>query len=156
MSHQRSQFESAVFCDFFEQWMVIPKLTTAYYPQTNMTERVNLTIKCMIASYYAQINNTSLNSDLLHTPINYCPINYRNPMDRVLERKIYPPDAPTFDLLNQLKHLQMEVEERITKSNLRQLRNECWFWRVWVRTFPSYMARTSLKNGKDLVVPTMQ
>lgn len=30
---------------------VIPKLTTAYHPQTNMTERVNHTLKCMWKSY---------------------------------------------------------------------------------------------------------
>lgn len=42
---------SEVFRELCEQWTVTPKLTTAYYPQTNMTERVNRTLKNMITSY---------------------------------------------------------------------------------------------------------
>jgi len=32
-------------------WGVIQKLTTAYHPQTNLTERVNRNLKTMIVSY---------------------------------------------------------------------------------------------------------
>ncbi len=31
-------------------WTVTPKLTTVYHPQTNMTERVNRILKCLMAS----------------------------------------------------------------------------------------------------------
>jgi len=51
LSDRGSQFVSSIFQELCAQWKVMPKLTTAYHPQTNMTERVNRTLKCMIASY---------------------------------------------------------------------------------------------------------
>lgn len=51
LSVRGSQFVSSVFKEICDQWSVTPKLTMAYHPQTNMTERVNRTLKSMIASY---------------------------------------------------------------------------------------------------------
>ena len=66
-------------------------------------------------------------------------------MDKILKGKIYPPDAPAYDVVHQLKQLQADVEENIRKSKERQLRNynknrrDVGFkprQRVWVRNFP--------------------
>lgn len=51
VSDRCTQFVSSLLKDLCEQWKITQKLTTAYHPQTNMTERINRTLKCMIASY---------------------------------------------------------------------------------------------------------
>lgn len=65
-SDRGPQFVSSIFQELCNQWTVIPKLTIAYHPQTNMTERVNRTIKSMIASYLDDNHgiNTFQSSDL--------------------------------------------------------------------------------------------
>ena len=45
------QFVSNLFKELCKTWTVTPELTTAYHPQTNLTERVNRNLKCMISSY---------------------------------------------------------------------------------------------------------
>ncbi|RXN12176.1 Transposon Ty3-I Gag-Pol poly [Labeo rohita] len=57
LSDRGTQFVSSVFKEVCEKWKVTPKLTTAYHPQTNMTERVNRTLKNMIASYVDDNHN---------------------------------------------------------------------------------------------------
>jgi len=49
LSDRGAQVVSSVFRELCENWSVTPKLTTAYHPQTNMTERVNRTPKSMMA-----------------------------------------------------------------------------------------------------------
>jgi len=51
VSDQGPQFTSQLLNATCRQWGAIQKLTTAYHPQTNLTERVNRTLKVMIASY---------------------------------------------------------------------------------------------------------
>lgn len=51
LSDRGTQFLSAMFKEICGTWGVTQKLTTAYHPQTNMTERVNRTLKYMIAAY---------------------------------------------------------------------------------------------------------
>lgn len=51
LSDRGTQFVSSVFKEVCEKWSVTPKLTTACHCQTNMTERVNRTLKYMIAAY---------------------------------------------------------------------------------------------------------
>lgn len=51
VSDRGTQFVSAIFIEVCESWNVTPKLTTAYHPQTNMTERVNRTLKSMNAAF---------------------------------------------------------------------------------------------------------
>ncbi len=45
LSNQGSQFVSALFEETCKKWNVFPKRTTTYHPQTNMTERINRTLK---------------------------------------------------------------------------------------------------------------
>lgn len=51
LSDRGPQFVSRIFQELCDTWTVAPKLTTAYHPQTSLTERVNRNLKCMISSY---------------------------------------------------------------------------------------------------------
>lgn len=51
LSDQGSQFVSTLFEETCKQRNVSPKRMTAYHPQTNMTERINHTLKTMISMY---------------------------------------------------------------------------------------------------------
>lgn len=51
VSDRGAQFTLNLIKLVCKQWSVIQKLTTAYHPQTNLTERINRTLKTMIASY---------------------------------------------------------------------------------------------------------
>ncbi len=48
VSDRGPQFTSQLLNETCKQWGVIQKLTTAYHPQTNLTERVNRVPKTMI------------------------------------------------------------------------------------------------------------
>ncbi len=54
VSDRGTQFTSHLLDLLCKQWGVIQKLTTAYHPQTNLTERVNRNLKPMIASYVGE------------------------------------------------------------------------------------------------------
>lgn len=51
VSDRGPQFTAQLLNDACKRWGVIQKLTTAYHPQTNITERTNRTLKAMISSY---------------------------------------------------------------------------------------------------------
>jgi len=51
VSDRGPQFTGQLLSDTCKRWGVVQKLTTAYHPQTNLTERVNRTLKTMIASF---------------------------------------------------------------------------------------------------------
>lgn len=45
------QFTCQILSELCKKWGVIQKLTTSYHPQTNLTERVNRTVKTMMAAF---------------------------------------------------------------------------------------------------------
>lgn len=51
LSDQGSQFVSAVFKATCAIWNLCQKLMSAYHTQTNLFERINRTLKTMLASY---------------------------------------------------------------------------------------------------------
>ena len=51
VSDRGPQFTSQLLAHLCQTWGSVQKLTTSYHPQTNLTERVNRTLKTMIASY---------------------------------------------------------------------------------------------------------
>ncbi|KAL6455309.1 hypothetical protein MHYP_G00362600 [Metynnis hypsauchen] len=51
VSDRGPQFTSHLLHSVCRQWGVVQKLTTAYHPQTNLTERVNRNLKTMMASF---------------------------------------------------------------------------------------------------------
>ena len=58
VSDRGPQFTSQLLHEVCKEWGVVQKLTTAYHPQTNLTERVNRTLKTMIASFVKDNHST--------------------------------------------------------------------------------------------------
>lgn len=141
------------------------KLTTAYHPQTNMTERVNRTLKYMIAAYLDENHNKwdqylsefrfAINSAVQET-IGMTPAELQlgrklqSPLDKLLRGKNLNPDVPAYDVVHCLTQLQSKAMENSKKAHVRQTRNynkhrrELTFKekdRVWIRTFPQSSAK---------------
>ncbi len=57
VSDRGAQFTSNILGELCKTWGIIQKLTTSYHPQTNLTERINRTLKTMI-SYVGQNHQT--------------------------------------------------------------------------------------------------
>lgn len=154
-----------IFRELCNKWCVRPKLTTAYHPQTNMTERVNRTLKTVIASYlddnhgkwdqYLPEFRFAINSAIQETT-GVTPAELQigrklnSPMDKILKGRILSPDESAYDVVHHLTQLKTDVEENIKKAKKRQLRNynknrrNVDFkpkQRVWVRNFPLSKAK---------------
>jgi len=54
VSDRGPQFTSGLLSEFCKTWGCVQKLTTSYHPQANLTERINRTVKTMIAAYVGQ------------------------------------------------------------------------------------------------------
>lgn len=164
LSDRGSQFVSSVFRELCNKWTIIHKLTTAYHPQTNMTERVNRNLKCMISSYvgdnhckwdlYLPEFRFALNSSV-HETTSLTPAELhigrklRSPMDKLLHGRDLFPDAPSYDVVHQVKDFQEKAVESSKRAKLRQLRNynknkrEVTYLpkdRVWIRNHPQSKA----------------
>ena len=158
LSDRGPQFISGIYKELCTYWGVIAKLTTAYHPQTNLTERVNRTLKGMIASFVGDQHTRwdqhlpefrfALNSAVQETSgVTPAELHLgrplKGPMDRVLQSSNVSPDCPAFDAVQHHHTLLARVEASKTKAKQRQLRNydkhrrDVCFppqSRVWVRS----------------------
>lgn len=160
LSDRGTQFVSALFTELCAKWNVTHKLTTAYHPQTNMTERVNRTLKCMIASFvednhkgwdlYLPEFRFALNTGVQET-IGMSPAELhlgrklQSPLDKLLHGQNLSPSGPSYDVVHQLSQLQRKAKENCKRAQARQLRSynkkrrDVSFQekdRIWVRNFP--------------------
>lgn len=165
LSDRGVQFVSSVFRELCGNWSITPKLTTAYHPQSNITERVNRTLKSMMAAYVDDNHKKwdqflpefrfALNSAIQETT-GLSPAELQlgrklqGPMDKMLDRANLTPDAASYDVVQHLHHLQAQAKENSRKAKLRQLRNynkqrrDLTFKskdRVWLRNFPQSSAQ---------------
>ncbi len=139
LSDRETQFISSLFTALCSQWCVTPKRTSAYHPQTNMTERVNRTLKSM-ASAYLEDNHRSWDHHIpeLRFSINTAVQEYTigmSPAELHLGRKIHSlldkmlygcnltPSGPPYDVVYQLSELQRKANENCKKAQIRQLQN---------------------------------
>lgn len=104
---------SAVFQDICTKWKVTQKMTTAYYPQTNLTERVNRTLKQIISAYVDDNHKKwdqhlpelrfAINSAVQET-IGMSPAELhlgrklQEPMDKLLHGQNLSPTAPSYNV----------------------------------------------------------
>ena len=160
LSDRGSQFVSDLFEETCQRWNLKHKLTTAYHPQTNLTERVNRTLKTMIASYVGSQHkhwdqhlhefrfalNSAVQESIGVTPaeLNLSrPL--RGPLDLALQPQTATPDSACYDQVAQLHELKTLVHDNLKKARVKQKRNydkkrrELQFQvrdRVWLRTHP--------------------
>ncbi|KAL2099381.1 hypothetical protein ACEWY4_005861 [Coilia grayii] len=164
LSDRGSQFVSSVFRELCGKWAVQPRNTTAYHPQTNMTERVNRNLKTMITSYVADNHRHwdkylpefrfALNS-AVHETTGLSPAELqlgrklKCPLDKVLLWNDLTPDSPPYDMVQMIETLKAKTRESSKPAKQRQLRNynkhhrdvvfNCQD-RVWVRNHPQSKA----------------
>lgn len=164
LSDRGSQFVSSVFKELCDTWAVKPVNTTAYHPQTNLTERVNKNLKNMISSYIDENHRTwdrylpefrfALNSSV-HETTGLTPAELqigrkiRSPLDQVLQISDSFPDTRPYEVVQRIEELKAQARESNAKAKLRQLRNynknrrDVSYKpqdRVWVRNHPQSKA----------------
>nr|XP_055053112.1 uncharacterized protein LOC129438391 [Misgurnus anguillicaudatus]XP_055053113.1 uncharacterized protein LOC129438391 [Misgurnus anguillicaudatus] len=165
ISDRGVQFIASVFKELCENWSVTPRLTTAYHPQTNLTERVNRNLKNMMTAYvddnhkkwdhYLPEFRFALNSATQETT-GLSPAELQlgrklqGPMDKILQDNTLTPDDAVYDVVHHLHQLQLRAKESSQKAKKRQLRNynknrrEVTYKekdRVWLRNFPQSSAQ---------------
>uniref|UniRef100_A0A3P8SHI7 Integrase catalytic domain-containing protein n=1 Tax=Amphiprion percula TaxID=161767 RepID=A0A3P8SHI7_AMPPE len=167
LSDRGSQFLSSIFQATCKTWNMSQKLTSAYHPQTNLTERVNRTLKTMIASFVGSQHkqwdkhlpefrfalNSAVHESTGVTPaeLNLCgPL--RGPLDVVLQPQDAVPDSAVYSKISQLNDLKAFVSKNLSlarkrqKSNYDKHRRDMSFEkkdRVWLRAHPMSKAEKS-------------
>uniref|UniRef100_A0A3P9HTM5 Gypsy retrotransposon integrase-like protein 1 n=1 Tax=Oryzias latipes TaxID=8090 RepID=A0A3P9HTM5_ORYLA len=165
VSDRGPQFTSQLISDLCQKWGVIHKMTTSYHPQTNLTERVNRTLKTMMSSYVGNrheewdkwlsefrfaINNTQHESTG-RTPAELAlGRSLKGPLERLIhQRPALDPQQPQYSLLERQHQIAQEVRQRVGMFKHRQARYYNTHRRyaqfhvgdlVWVRTHPQSKA----------------
>ncbi len=136
VSNRGSQFTSQHRHPTCRQWGAIQKLTSADHPQTNLTERVNRTLKIMIASYVKENHRNwdqwihefrfVINSSL-HKSTNYTPavISLGRKLKRPIELFQYrspDPDQSAYEVIECQQSLLERMKENATRAQSRQQR----------------------------------
>ncbi|GAA6080783.1 uncharacterized protein LOC113073276 [Tachysurus ichikawai] len=138
LSDRGPQFVSSVLQEVCQEWGVIQRLTTAYHPQTNLTERINRTLKTMMASYVEEQHkqwdkhltefrfaiNSAVHESTGTTPAE---VNLGRPLRGPMEVLLYPrdisPDNLCYDKTSELKQMRAYVEQKLKTARQRQKRN---------------------------------
>ncbi len=174
VSDRGSQFTSQLLCLVCKQWSVIQKLATTAHPQTNLTERVNRTLKTMIASYVQDRHrhwdrwlaefrfaiNSAWQESTGFTPAEVMMgRKLKGPLERVIA-KTPDPDSPVYPVLERYKELIQTVQRNVERAQEKQrhyynLRRRQALFQVgdlvWVRTHPlsraneGFMAKLAAK-----------
>lgn len=134
VSGRGPQFTSVLLKELCSQWGVVQKLTTSYHPQTNLTERVNRTLKTMISSYVKTqredwdwwlgelrfaINSAYQESTGFSPAEIALGRKLKGPLERLLTRPPSPDDNAYTVVERQQKILQ-QVQENISRAQDRQ------------------------------------
>ncbi len=139
VSNRGPQFASQLLNATCRQWGEIQKLTTAYHLQTNLTERVNKTLKIMIASCIKDSNQNwylwihefrfTINSPWQESS-NYTPAEIalgrklKGPL-KLFQYRSLDPDQSTYEVERQ-QFLPERVKENVVKAQSRQQRYYNW------------------------------
>ncbi|MGH0159284.1 UNVERIFIED_CONTAM: hypothetical protein FKN15_038408 [Acipenser sinensis] len=136
VSDRGAQFTSQLIKQVCRQWGVVQKLTTSYHPQTNLTERVNRTIKTMISSY-VKANHANWDQWLTefrfainsatHESTGFSPAEIalgrklKGPLERLIGR---PPDPEQdlYTLIERQQKLLEQVKENVYHAQSKQAR----------------------------------
>ncbi|KAL7835182.1 hypothetical protein SRHO_G00294290 [Serrasalmus rhombeus] len=159
VSDRGAQFTSHLIHETCREWGVVQKLTTAYHPQTNLTERINRTVKTMIASYVRDKHrlwdrwlsefrfaiNSAWQESTGFTPAEVAlGRKLKGPLERLLSR---PPDPEqmAYKTIQRQQDLIQQVQANVEKAQAKQARHYNRRRKteefsegdlVWVRTHP--------------------
>lgn len=160
LSDQGPQFVSTVFEETCKRWNITLKKTSAYHPQTNLTERINRNVKTMLAAFvednhknwdrYLPEFRFALNSAVHEsTGVTPAEVNLGRPLTGPLDHELLPnssdPETLAYATAKQLAVLQQYVKDNIKRAKQRQKqnydrgrRNENYSEkdRVWIRAHP--------------------
>lgn len=159
VSDRGTQFTSHLLNLVCKQWGVVQKLTTAYHPQTNLTERVNRNLKTMIASYVEDHHRQwdrwlaefrfAMNS-AWHESTGFTPAEValgrklKGPLERALHQ-LPNPNSQAYTLRERQSELVSSVRENVRRAQSKQKlyydqRHKPVLFHVgdivWVRTHP--------------------
>lgn len=160
LSDQGPQFLSSVYEETCKRWNILQKKTSAYHPQTNLTERINRNIKALLASY-VEDKHTSWDKLLpefrfalntaVHEPTGVTPAELnlgrtlKGPLDAELRPQLGNPDTAAYATakqVNELREFAMDNLKRAKQKQKKQYdkgRRDGEFSerdRVWIRTHP--------------------
>lgn len=136
VSDRGPQFTSQLLASLCASWGVTQKLTTAYHPQTNQTERVNRTLRTMLGSYVGQHHhdwdrwlpelrlaiNTAVHETTGVTPaVLALGRNLKGPLERFIHLSPAP-NTPAYTTLHTHTQLLKEVERHVGVAKTRQAR----------------------------------
>uniref|UniRef100_A0A8C4S3F8 Integrase catalytic domain-containing protein n=1 Tax=Erpetoichthys calabaricus TaxID=27687 RepID=A0A8C4S3F8_ERPCA len=134
VSDRGPQFTSSMLQELYIVWGIKQKLTTAYHPQTNLTERVNRTLKTMVASYVGERHqdwdrwlpelrfpiNTAVHEATGQTPARVAiGRQLKSPLDRLITPAPLP-DSKTYNTIQILEKLKQQVQRRLVSATSRQ------------------------------------
>uniref|UniRef100_A0A3B1IYF8 Gypsy retrotransposon integrase-like protein 1 n=1 Tax=Astyanax mexicanus TaxID=7994 RepID=A0A3B1IYF8_ASTMX len=165
VSDRGAQFTSHLLHTICQQWGVVQKLTTSYHPQTNLTERINRTLKTMVASFVQDKHrrwdqwlpefrfaiNTAWQESTGFTPAEVAlGRKLKGPLERLLSQPPDPEQA-AYKVIQRQQELFRQVRANVEKAqdkqakyyNRRRKREE--FSEddlVWVRSHPLSRAST--------------
>lgn len=132
VSDRGKQFTSNLITTICKQWKVVQRLTTAYHPQTNLTERVNKNLKTMLSSYVKENHrswdqwipefrfalNTAWHESTGHTPAEIAlGRKLKGPLERALQ---HPPDPDHVSYSTLERQLQLI---NLVKNNIEKAQN---------------------------------
>lgn len=171
VSDRGPQFTSKLMSNLCESWGVTKKLTTAYHPQTNLTERVNRNLRAMIGAFVGQHHqdwdrwlpefrmsiNTAVHETTGVTPaVLALGRSIKGPLERLLY-KAPTPHTDAYHIIHQQEKLRQEVEKHVGVAKARQARyyndrrKSVQFAvgdQVWIRAHP--MSKASNKFSAKL------
>uniref|UniRef100_A0A3B1JJM2 Gypsy retrotransposon integrase-like protein 1 n=1 Tax=Astyanax mexicanus TaxID=7994 RepID=A0A3B1JJM2_ASTMX len=159
VSDRGAQFTSRLLHATCRQWGVVQKLTTAYHPQTNLTERVNRTLKTMIASYVKDKHrlwdqwipefrfaiNSAWQESTGFTPAEVAlGRKLKGPLERLLSQPPNP-DHDAYKVVQRQQDLFCQIRDNVDKAQAKQAKfynrrrkqvNFVGGDLVWVETHP--------------------
>lgn len=134
VSDRGTQFTLKLLDQLCKQWQVTQKLTTAYHPQSKLTECINRNLKTMIASYVGSNHRTwdqwiyefrfALNT-AWHESTGYSPTEValgrqlKGPLQKALQNPP-DPDQPNYSTIVRQKLLHESVRENVEKAQTKQ------------------------------------
>ncbi|KAL6478664.1 hypothetical protein MHYP_G00120970 [Metynnis hypsauchen] len=165
VSDRGPQFTSQLLTDMCKKWGVTQKMTTSYHPQTNFTERVNRTLKTMIASFVGNRHedwdkwlsefrfaiNSTQHETTARTPAELAlGRQLKGPFERLIHQTPAPnPQQQSYTLLERQHQMAQEVRQKVGVARQRQARYYNAHRRpaqflvgdlVWVRAHPQSKA----------------